>query len=414
MSVLFSDAQKKENKHSIHHQPHPHPHTMHDPIIELDELSLSGGQGEYHKFSSSIIDAEQPQAQQHQTGEAWSLEHSVLDPAREQGSTHHSHDEHRFGNKKLAEIDLNPDSYPIRYPPQYIDEKQKEKQAPIPQSPIQKRWRKFTSYIPTVLIMALIPLFISILAPMSFEWYTTKTFMSNSSMAVPFVALCFMGILLLLIIVFYFSNSRRCDTLKHMDESKFPVTKIESEVNGWRSKVPHLEMHVECYHYENCTQHVWRYDAKGKTYSTLEYQHTRVVKFRETRVLPFARMADHSRPFTIDGMCTFLQLRVHKAVSLGDEQTRLAVENAKSKILWDNHHRDSFISYKEEYVIDGYRSAIDTEMDQDERPPFYGKKWFWLFTLLGFTLPYRIYIDLQHQIQEYWITKTVSVLPHHE
>ncbi len=53
--LVLVGPENQKNKHAIL--------CRHITYHELDEFSLSGGQGEHHKFSSSIIDAEQPQTQ---------------------------------------------------------------------------------------------------------------------------------------------------------------------------------------------------------------------------------------------------------------------------------------------------------------------------------------------------------------
>lgn len=275
-----------------------------------------------------------------------------------------------------------------------------------------RRARKFSSYLPTLFILVLTPVFCTGFILLIRVW-SQKEF--NEPMAI--VAHVMTGVstpLLLLCVLYYYLNSWWCDTLRTLSKRQSEYTTstdtppaVESQLEDLQAKVPYLAMTVECYHYEINTK-VHSDFRKG----LIDVRSERVVTFRESRFLPFARMTDHSAPLEIDNrICHFLKLYVRKSVSLGDEQTRHAVENARSSILWDNHHRDQHITYYEEYVIDGYTPEIETQIDPSRRPPFYGKKWFWLFTLLGLTLPYRIYVDLQHHAQEYWIAKTVSVVP---
>ncbi len=68
------------------------------------------------------------------------------------------------------------------------------------------------------------------------------------------------------------------------------------------------------------------------------------------------------------------------------------------------------ISYEEDFVIEGYLSKVMADIDPEQNALFFSVGWFWIFTLLGLTLPFRIYVSFRCQYQSYSFVKSVSVL----
>jgi hypothetical protein len=171
----------------------------------------------------------------------------------------------------------------------------------------------------------------------------------------------------------------------------------------------HLEMHVQCYHFEN--RQITEKDAQGNTrYRT---ERVRVDTHHATERFYYVSWRDISGKFVLDtsGVMAneqkaFVKLHLKIDLQFSNDGTRGDYERQRDSFKWRNN-RDTHQDYSEHTAMDGF-VEFNLIKVSDIKPKCFGLCWYILFTFLTVAEFYKMYVDKFCIVQNFTLTKVVS------
>ncbi len=219
---------------------------------------------------------------------------------------------------------------------------------------------------------------------------------------------------LIFCILLYIANCLACDIFRYQTSMSDAVN-VYQKVKDIISAPPSIVFTVTCYHMETRTRTVHTRGHNGQMVPRTETYSVPVTTYTESADFPVCRWNDISERFDLYyTRKKFAKIQLYKEYILADEQTQLAHEYIQTEMLERNRYRDTNISISTAFSIPGYFSdKILAVMNPDIRSPMFSAKHFMLFSLLGFSMLYRVYAErfCTDQEQEFTVVKAVSVLP---
>lgn len=185
----------------------------------------------------------------------------------------------------------------------------------------------------------------------------------------------------------YYYECFVCDTRQYLLFMN-PGVNVMDYIAQLKVSPPYMLIQVKCYHYEN--------DSK-------------VVTFTDSQQVPFTTVVDTSPAFEPKTHRKYLQLYLTEKIICDDGYSVKFIDKTKNQVKRKNQFRDTFTTVETEFCMDGYRPQIMF----DVRPNHHfslmvGLGWFWLFSILGLTIPYRHLVNMQSSQQHHTIQKRVT------
>ena len=163
---------------------------------------------------------------------------------------------------------------------------------------------------------------------------------------------------------------------------------------------------IQCYHIHSTTFKTR--DSKGLT--TTRTHHTRVNTHSATGSFEFDRCDDASDTSFVTSAGAVTRVRLDLDVDFVDEATRKIYETDFQK--WENSHkRDKQYDTDSGMELPGFHAYVMSYKSKDEKPWLFSPIWFWVFTALTFSLPYRHYFYFRTTGADFVVRKRVFKAP---
>lgn len=185
----------------------------------------------------------------------------------------------------------------------------------------------------------------------------------------------------------YLWNKTDCDSIKNY------VIKM-------KNTRPSISMWCECFHYETRIRYVTEnYTVNGpngpetRTRQRVETYQEKVVTHTETEYFDFTAFLEISQMISDDIYNNdLIKIKFSERIEFGDMYTRSAYDNQLSRFISRNKHRDVCFSYTENKNIPGFKERMFS-VNGEAHSCFMTWYWYSLVTLLGFTWPFRIWVE---------------------
>ena len=159
---------------------------------------------------------------------------------------------------------------------------------------------------------------------------------------------------------------------------------------------PSFSMWCECYHYETRVRYVtetYTENGETKTREVRETYEEKVVTHTETDYFEFSHFIETSQMISDDIYYNdMIKIRLKYSISFGDEHTRAAYNRHLQRFISRNKHRDVHFSYTESQSIPGFLDKLFSR-NGEKQSMLINWGWYLLTSLLGFTWPYRIWLE---------------------
>ena len=223
----------------------------------------------------------------------------------------------------------------------------------------------------------------------------------------------FVLIELIYLIEFFCSN-----TLRYL-WNKVSSDSIFEHVNKIKLTRPEISMWCECYHFETRIRYVTEsYSVQGsngpemRTRQRMETYQEKVVTHTEKEHFEFGNFYEISRMISDDIYHNdMIKIKFGKNIVFGDSQTRNEYDRQLSIFISRNKHRDTCFSYVEYKEIPGFKDRMFS-VNGEKHSCFVNWCWYIIFTLLGFTWFYRIWVESKCLRGEYNFHMIVFKDPH--
>ena len=183
-------------------------------------------------------------------------------------------------------------------------------------------------------------------------------------------------------------------------------------VTSLRRTVPERRMLIDCYHWETRTRTFFYTDSSGDRQSETHTYQVKVSTYTEKQVFPVGYMEDVSDPeglrFESMGVT---KLKLALDVKYGDEETSRKFNEMRQQMIDNNKHRDDCIIFTFTDVMDGFKRRLCVYSDKRHRPCWMNSVVFWLSTLFGLNLIFRIVFSWKMKKCEYTIDKLIYYTP---
>lgn len=163
---------------------------------------------------------------------------------------------------------------------------------------------------------------------------------------------------------------------------------------------PSISMWCECYHYETRVRYVTEsYTVNGpngpetRTRQRLETYEEKVVTFTDSEYFDYSHFFEISRMISDDIYHNdLIKIRFSEKIEFGDPYTRGAYDRQLSSFIARNKHRDVCFSYTENKSTPGFKERMFS-MNGEEHSCLVHWFWYTLISLLGFSWPFRMWIE---------------------
>lgn len=210
---------------------------------------------------------------------------------------------------------------------------------------------------------------------------------SNNRLTVFGFILAVLSALFLFLSLFgYYSEIFVCDTRQYLLYMN-PGVDVKNYITQLKESLPYMLVRVKCYHYEDTSK---------------------VVTFTDSQKVQFATVVDTSLKFEPKNRRKYLQLDLTEKIICDDEYSVKFIEKTKNQVERTHRFRDTFTTVETELCMDGCRPQLMFDVQPKRFSFMVGLGWFWLFSVLGLTLPYRQLVNIQTSQQYFTIRKRVS------
>jgi len=197
-------------------------------------------------------------------------------------------------------------------------------------------------------------------------------------------------VLLLTTVILYIGEAACCSTRKYLSNTVTPKG-LEELLTKIRNSEPIITWHTECYHYRT---HV-TYDSKGRSTRS----QTKVVTHRASRQFSYRSWMDET-PETLSKIASdavqvapYVKVKLSPCVKFANEATLQDYQDQQSQFLSFESRKDVHMDHHTTLEVDGLQPRILVSTTGLGAIPIFERNYFWLFTLLGLTVPYRRWIS---------------------
>jgi hypothetical protein len=163
---------------------------------------------------------------------------------------------------------------------------------------------------------------------------------------------------------------------------------------------PSISMWCECYHYETRVRYVTEtYTVQGskgpetRTRQRMETYQEKVVTYTETEYYDYSHFFEISRMISDDIYHNdLIKIKFSQKIEFGDPYTRAAYDRQLGRFISRNKHRDTCFSYTENKHIPGFKERMFS-LNGEEHSCLVHWFWYTFLSFLGFTWPFRIWIE---------------------
>eukprot|EP01084_Bolivina_argentea_P229835 387827_1 len=212
--------------------------------------------------------------------------------------------------------------------------------------------------------------------------------------------------ILITLVEAYFS-----DTRQYLNNSVKTIINLYTKLNELKSERPSLTLQAECYHYETRTRTVYYTDSNGNRQSRIETYQERVTTHRASQSYGFKSWKDTSPPFNKYKLNEYelTKLQLTKSWNCANKETSDNY-NLVFKQFKENNKRDAYQNYSTELRISGYNDKFLAGLRDESIPKCLKAKWFWVFTFVGLSPFYRLWVSSSVGQKRYPIRKDISIL----
>lgn len=202
-----------------------------------------------------------------------------------------------------------------------------------------------------------------------------------------------------LVELFYFIEYTCSSTLRYL-WNKTDCDSIKNYVISMKNTKPSISMWCECFHYETRIRYVTEnYTVNGpngpetRTRQRVETYQEKVVTHTETEYFDFTTFLEISQMISDDIYNNdLIKIKFSERIEFGDPYTRGAYDRQLSSFIARNKHRDVCFSYTESKHIPGFKERMFS-VNGENHSCLMTWYWYTLITLLGFTWPFRIWVE---------------------
>lgn len=197
------------------------------------------------------------------------------------------------------------------------------------------------------------------------------------------------------------------------DSQKFLRNQMEIvEYGNFLAKVkksaPTVYFVVECYHYETKTTATTIY-VNNIPQTTYQTSTVKVVSSTNSQQFGFATWSDITGDPTGMSSHKLIKLNVDKLLVFADDATEKEY-NKQKQLHTDKHkNRDTHFNAYMQHVINGYQEHVLVKSGSATKPFFLNIWFFALFSLIGFSWPYRMWFEYLVDNKAITIKKRIKV-----
>jgi hypothetical protein len=190
------------------------------------------------------------------------------------------------------------------------------------------------------------------------------------------------------------------------------VERAQSAVEAMQSQPPIVSMFVQCYHYETRTRTVSVRNSDGSTSLRTETYTERVVTYSETVYMPYGSWMDVTG--AVSGLANYPLSKLHFDVAweAADDETAAAQKAIGQELRERCRHFDVHMDYGEGATINEFQPHILALVGADAMPALLSVRWYWIFSLLLLSWPYRIWFERLSISKDITFRKVISLQPH--
>ena len=159
---------------------------------------------------------------------------------------------------------------------------------------------------------------------------------------------------------------------------------------------PEISMWCECYHYETSVRYVTETYYEGgvrKTRQRKENYQVKVVTHTETKYFEFSHCIEASQMISDDIYYNdLIKIKLTYGIAFGDDQTRDVYNYQLQAFISRNRSRDTHFTYDETRKVPGFVDKLFSR-NGENKSRFIGWTWYLLISLLGFSWPYRVWLE---------------------
>lgn len=190
--------------------------------------------------------------------------------------------------------------------------------------------------------------------------------------------------------------------------NKTDCNSIKDYVVRMKETKPTISMWCECFHYETRVRYVTEhYTVNGpngpesRTRQRMETYQEKVVTHTETEYFDISAHFEISRMISDDIYDNdMIKIRFSQRIEFGDPYTRGAYDRQLNAFISRNKRRDTCFSYTENKHIPGFKERMFS-VNGEVHSCFMTWFWYTTATLLGFTWPFRIWVEAKCVRGEY-------------
>lgn len=193
----------------------------------------------------------------------------------------------------------------------------------------------------------------------------------------------------------------------------FDKANAEQYVRSLLAKKPSVITTAVCWHYETRYRTVTYTDANGNTQTRTETYQERVNTWTGTHVFTFNYWRDISDTSNIPNpqFGEILRVKMSKVISFANDETSQEFTKQTTKFIDDNRHRDVYIDYGTDFLVDGFKEHMMAYDPNQGIPSWMNKYCFFVSTLFCLSWPFRFLMRRRTNKSMYKVLKEISILP---
>ncbi|GFH47678.1 hypothetical protein CTEN210_04153 [Chaetoceros tenuissimus] len=219
-----------------------------------------------------------------------------------------------------------------------------------------------------------------------------------------------------LVVIMYLLESYSSSTRQYLANAMDCPTDVEQFLEDLRDQPPCVQWKIRCYHYEERTwlrilllKDLWKYmsnlihgsDAENDchddeilgpsifTRKVVTHQNEtnyNVSQFHDDTVGGLWKQAMAS----ITVMTAFTKISLYKLLLFADKKTRVDYFRQQSRFIHQEGVKDEYAEFSTHVDVKGYKGKVLAVRQPHGVQKIFNIRYYWLFTLLGLTVPYRI------------------------
>jgi len=176
-----------------------------------------------------------------------------------------------------------------------------------------------------------------------------------------------------------------------------------------KTAAPRIGTKIECYHYVTKNNKDLESQNTGGISQIREKMMSKekVVTFTETSYFEYKAWEDATDEVLTTA--NFLRLDIVKQIVFDSPESELKFETYRKEFVESHRGRDEHISVVPIFEIDGYRDSVLLQSKWANRSCFLDVGWFWFFSFVLLSWPYRMWFESISQTRNVALKKRISV-----